>query len=83
MDEQKRALYYYLANQSQINDGHMGDFVAIFDNQVAGYYKDRFDGLMDMLKKGHKIGSFNVTQCHPVGEPEVVMGFVPITGEPF
>jgi hypothetical protein len=82
MDKQKRALYYYLAFQEEINEGHMGEYVAICDNKVIAYYKDRFEGIMDMLKKGYERGTYNVTQCHPVGEPEIYMGTVPISGDP-
>ncbi|MDR0908768.1 MAG: hypothetical protein LBM77_03280 [Spirochaetaceae bacterium] len=81
MNETKRALFYYLANQETINAGHMGDYVAIADNKVLGYYKEREDGFKDLLTHGHKLGTFNITKCHPVGEAEVYMGFVPITGD--
>jgi hypothetical protein len=78
MDGAKRAFYYYLANQEAINEGHMGEYVAICDNRVIGYYQDRLDGFDDMIAKGHEQGTFNVTLCHPVGEPEAMMGFVPV-----
>jgi hypothetical protein len=81
MNETKRALYYYLANQEVINKGHMGEYVAIYNNQVMGYYPEREDGFKYMLTHGYKLGTFNITQCHPEGEPEVYMGFVPITGD--
>jgi hypothetical protein len=82
MDETKRALYFYLANQESINEGHLGEYVAISNNKIIGYYKDRFEGIKDMMARNYKIGSFNVTKCHPVGEPEVWMGFIPVVGEP-
>jgi hypothetical protein len=81
MNGAKQAFHYYLAFQDQINKDHMGEYVAIYDNQVQGYYKDRIEGYDDMLTKGHKLGTFNITLCHPVGEPEVYMGFIPVAGE--
>ncbi|MDR0908514.1 MAG: hypothetical protein LBM77_01995 [Spirochaetaceae bacterium] len=81
MDKQKRALYYYLANQEEINEGHLGEYVGIYDNHIIGYYKDRFQGVMDMVHKGYERGTFNVSLCRPSGEPEVFMGFIPVTGE--
>jgi hypothetical protein len=82
MNEQKQALYYYLANQEEINSGHMGDFVDIYRNKVIAYYKDWLEAGLDMCKRGYKPGTFNITHCHPVGEPEVRMGFVALTGDP-
>jgi hypothetical protein len=38
--ETSKALHYYYANQDTINAGHLGDYVAIANNKVQGYYKD-------------------------------------------
>jgi hypothetical protein len=75
-------MYYYLANQEEINEGHMGEYVGIYTNKVVAYYKDRLEGAIDMQKRGYKPGTYNVTKCHPVGEPEIYMGTVPISGDP-
>jgi hypothetical protein len=79
-NEIHKAFHYYLAFQEEINAGHMGEFVGIAQNKVQGYWKDFESAFNAMQKKGFKQGAFNVTRCHPVGEPEVFMGFVPVTG---
>jgi hypothetical protein len=68
MNEKSRALYYYLANQEAINKGHLGEFVAIANNQVLGYYKDEMDGWRDMWRRGIDDKAANVSKCFPVGD---------------
>jgi hypothetical protein len=82
VNEQKRALYYYLANQEAINQGHLGEYVAISNNKVVAYYRDVITGTFDMVDRGYKIGSFNVNECTKPGEAAVQMGFIPIIGDP-
>jgi hypothetical protein len=82
MDEQKQALYYYLANQEEINKGHMGEYVGIYRTKVVSYYKDWLEGGLDMFKRGYKAGTFNVIPCHPVGEPSFSVGGFELVGEP-
>jgi hypothetical protein len=81
MNEQKKALYYYLANQDKINEGHLGEFVAIYDGQVIEYYKDHLQGLKDMVSKGYKMGTFNINECHPAGVAAIDMGFISVVGD--
>jgi hypothetical protein len=78
VDERSRALYYYLANQEAINEGHLGDYVAISNNQVLGYYKNDLEGLKDAKKRGFDIDKVNVSKCFPVGDAEFHMGLIPI-----
>jgi hypothetical protein len=68
MDERSRALHYYLANQNEINRDHLGDFVAISNNKVLGYYKTDWDGIQDMVKRGVDLKSVNVSKCFPEGD---------------
>jgi hypothetical protein len=81
MNEIQKAFHYYLAFQDEINEGHMGEYAAIAKNHVQGYYKDRLEAEIDMVNQGFPVGTFNVSLCRPAGEPEVWMGFVPVTGE--
>jgi hypothetical protein len=80
VDERSRALHYYLANQEAINEGHLGDYVAISNNQVLGYYKSGVEGIVDLIKKGYDAEKFNVSKCFPVGGAACDMGFIPVVG---
>jgi hypothetical protein len=61
-----KALDYYYTHQEQINAGHLGKYVAIYDDKVEGYYDDFTDAAMAMIRdKGYPVGSYNVVQCLP------------------
>jgi hypothetical protein len=68
MNEKSRALHYYLANQEAINQGHLGDFVAIANNQVLGYYKKPMEGMKDVVQRGFDFNTVNISKCFPVGD---------------
>jgi hypothetical protein len=76
----KKAFHYYLAFQDEINKGHLGEYAAIANNKVLGYYTDRLEAELGAIKQGYKPGDFNVSLCRPIGQPEVWMGFVPVNG---
>jgi hypothetical protein len=80
MNESVRALHYYYANQEAINNGHVGEFVAIHDNQVVGYYKNYMAGCLDMLKR-FPVMTFNVCRCVKSGEPMWDLGGIEVSGE--
>jgi hypothetical protein len=80
MNGSKKALYYYLANQETINEGHIGEFVAIYNNQIEGYYPDFWDGVSAMADKKYPPGSFNVTKCLPGDEWAVHTGSLDLEG---
>jgi hypothetical protein len=60
MKETSKALHYYYANQDTINAGHLGDYVAIANNKVQGYYKDFWSGFRDMAAKKFAPGTYLV-----------------------
>jgi hypothetical protein len=57
---------YYTAHQSEIVDGHLGDFVVIKDAQVLGYYKEEMEAFASM--RSEVPGTFMVKKCKPKGE---------------
>jgi hypothetical protein len=57
---------YYTAHQSEIVDGHLGEFVVIKDARVLGYYKDEMAAFASM--KAEVPGTFMVKKCKPQGE---------------
>jgi hypothetical protein len=57
---------YYTAHQSEIVDGHLGEFVVIKDARVLGYYKEEMAAFASM--KLEVPGAFMVKKCKPKGE---------------
>jgi hypothetical protein len=80
MTGSQKALYYYLANQDTINDGHIGQYVAIYDNKVEGYYAGFWEAFRAMAGKEYPLGSFNINQCLPGDEWMVHTGYIQIGG---
>jgi hypothetical protein len=80
MNGAAKAQYYYLANQDEINSGHIGEYVAIHNNKVEGYYSDFWDGVSAMAEKKYAPGSFNVTRCLPGDEWAVKTGLIASEG---
>jgi hypothetical protein len=64
-------LYYYTAHQEEIVEGHIGEFVAIHDRKVLGYYKSRIEGIVATMDKNIAAGSFIVHKCEPVDAPDI------------
>jgi hypothetical protein len=57
---------YYIARQSEIVEGHLGEFVVIKGAQVSGYYKEEMEAFAAM--KSEVPGTFMVKKCEPKGE---------------
>lgn len=57
---------YYTAHQSEIVNGHLGDYVVIKDAKVLGYYKEEMEAFASM--KSDIPGTFMVKKCKPKGE---------------
>jgi hypothetical protein len=73
-----QALRYYYANQGAINAGHLGEYVAIANNQVQGYYNDFWSAFRDMASRKYALGTFNINPCVPEGQPMVDLGCVEV-----
>ncbi|MCL2193974.1 MAG: hypothetical protein FWB78_11355 [Treponema sp.] len=56
---------YYTANQAEIVEGRLGEYVVIKDSSVVGYYSDEADAFGAM--KGHELGTFIVKKCQAPG----------------
>jgi non-ribosomal peptide synthetase component E (peptide arylation enzyme) len=56
---------FYDANQAEIVNGHLGEFVVIKDLKVRGYYKTEEEALDSML--GEELGTFMVQRCQEPG----------------
>jgi hypothetical protein len=56
---------YYTANQDNIVDGHLGEYVVVMDSQVLGYYAKEIEAFIAMKK--HKLGTFIVKKCQLKG----------------
>jgi hypothetical protein len=65
------SFYYYRAHQEEIVKGHIGEFVAIHDRKVLGYYKNRMAGIEDMADKHITVGTFIVHKCEAVDTPDL------------
>jgi hypothetical protein len=74
MTGSQKAMYYYLANQDTINEGHLGEYVAIYDNKVEGYFKDFWDAFRAMARKKYPLGSYGLEKCVPEGQPMADVG---------
>jgi hypothetical protein len=74
MTGSQKALYYYLANQDTINEGHIGQYVAIYNNKVEGYYSGFWEAFRAMARKKYPLGSYGLLNCVPEGRPMVDVG---------
>ncbi|MDR1787280.1 MAG: hypothetical protein LBR16_02355 [Treponema sp.] len=54
---------HFEAYHDQIVKGHLGEYVVIKGLEVMGYYKGPFDGIGDMVKRGHEFGTFATYPC--------------------
>jgi hypothetical protein len=68
-----KAFFYYTAHQESIAEGHLGEFVAIKDNIILGYYRTRMEGLFAMAQQKLEPGTYIVHKCRPVGEPDMMI----------
>ncbi|MHC6204131.1 hypothetical protein ACYULU_13180 [Breznakiellaceae bacterium SP9] len=61
---------FYDANQDEIVDGHINEFVIIKNAGVAGYYANEMDAFAVM--KNEVPGTFMVKKCKPKGQDMLV-----------
>jgi hypothetical protein len=81
MNKQRRAMYYFNAHQNDIVQGHLGEWVAIYDNQILGYYQSCIDGILDETARGFNPQECNITQCIPTGQAMFDVGDI-VLAEP-
>ena len=56
---------FYKANQGQIVQGHLDEFVVIKNKQIYGYYKSEDEAFDSMLDE--ELGTFMVKRCQKPG----------------
>ncbi len=72
-DSLQNELDYYLSNKEKILKEYKNCFVAIKENKIIGYGKNKVDTVNQMIKEGYSLGTFLV---HFVSEePELIQRF--------
>jgi len=62
MEPTRKDYEFFKSHLQEICEGHIGEYVAIKDESVIGYYKS-FDEAMDTAAKQFEMGTFIVQQC--------------------
>jgi len=61
----KDEFVFFEANQDEIVQGHIDEFVIIKDQKVCGYYNSEEDAFNSMI--GNELGTFMVKRCQKTG----------------
>ena len=56
---------YYIANQEEIVNGHLGEFVIIRNQAVVGYFNEEAKAFESM--KDSELGTFIIKKCQEPG----------------
>ena len=62
MEPTRKDYEFFKSHLQEICEGHIGEYVAIKDESVIGYYIS-FDEAMDTAAKQFEMGTFIVQQC--------------------
>ncbi len=65
MNELKKNLEYYIANQDALVGKFNGRTILIYGQQVVGDYDSLTDGYAAAQNKGYEAGSFSLIKCSP------------------
>lgn len=65
MNDLKKNLEYYIANQDNLVNKFNGRTILIYGQQVVGDYDDLMEGYFAAQSKGYEAGSFSLIKCSP------------------
>ncbi len=60
----KKEFEYFLSQQKELKEKHMGKFVVVKGGQVIGVYDDESTAIAE-TKKAHELGTFLVQKVQP------------------